>query len=333
MQIEKATFGMLQCHPHPGNFSDGSRQFHYCFFMGLSRKQGAPVHEAEQFDIRTTVDEFKSSVQYTPLWKLGMEIQVSHIKRRNVPLFVFPGGVRPPRPAKIASTEAKLPPKAKASVAPQAACEALMGPDGVPSAADEESKVRRFLSDSREAEAHPPFEASSKSEASADTSFEDTTGSGSKDANVIDDSRKRKFSGDSTDASSDAKRAALSLPAEGQDEAAVHGTGPAASGMPMALGDETLATEKLTAVPSAGLTASPSGADELEQPEIPSQVKDSASEAVEGRVGAAHARFCQTGALEELEVLNLCLVFLLLMRKKTSRNCASPFSEMIHEPF
>ncbi|CAA6665454.1 unnamed protein product [Spirodela intermedia] len=107
LKIEKATSGMLQCHPHPGNFSDSSRQFHYCFFMGLSRKQGAPVHEAEQFDIRTTVEEFKSSVQYTPLWKPGMEIQVSHIKRRNVPLFVFPGGVRPPRAIKTVSTEAR----------------------------------------------------------------------------------------------------------------------------------------------------------------------------------------------------------------------------------
>lgn len=60
-----------------------------------------PAHEGEQFDIRTTVEEFKQSVvaMYS-LWKPGMEIQVSHIKRRNVPLFVFPGGVKPSRPSR-----------------------------------------------------------------------------------------------------------------------------------------------------------------------------------------------------------------------------------------
>ena len=92
---------MLQCHPHPGDFSDKSKPFHCSYFMGLQRKQGVPVNEGEQFDIRHTVEEFKHSVNMYTLWKLGMDIQVSHVKRRNIPNFVFPGGVRPSRPSKV----------------------------------------------------------------------------------------------------------------------------------------------------------------------------------------------------------------------------------------
>ncbi|KAL4316805.1 hypothetical protein S83_052169 [Arachis hypogaea] len=101
LKIERHTYGMLQCHPHPGEFSDKSRPFHHCYFMGLQRKQGVPVNEGEQFDIRLTVDEFKHSVNAYTLLKPGMGIHVSHVKRRNIPNFVFPGGVRPSHPSKI----------------------------------------------------------------------------------------------------------------------------------------------------------------------------------------------------------------------------------------
>ncbi|KAI3835545.1 hypothetical protein MKW98_027457 [Papaver atlanticum] len=102
LKIERHTFGMLQCHPHPGDFSDKSKRCHCCYFMGLQRNQGVPVHEGEQFDIRATVEEFKLSVGMYTLWKPGMEIYVSHIRRRNIPSFVFPGGVRPSRSPKVA---------------------------------------------------------------------------------------------------------------------------------------------------------------------------------------------------------------------------------------
>ena len=92
---------MLQCHPHPGDFSDSSRSFHCCFFMGLQRKQGVPASEGEQFDIRRTVEEFKHNVNMYTLWKPGMEIHVSHVKRRNIPNFVFPSGIRPSRPSNV----------------------------------------------------------------------------------------------------------------------------------------------------------------------------------------------------------------------------------------
>ena len=92
---------MLQCHPHPGDFSDKSKPFHCSYFMGLQRKQGVPATEGGQFDIRLTVEEFKNSVNMYTSWKQGMEIRVWHVKRKNIPSFVFPGGVRPTRPSKL----------------------------------------------------------------------------------------------------------------------------------------------------------------------------------------------------------------------------------------
>lgn len=98
LKIERDTFKMLQCHPHPGDFSDGSNPYHCSYFLGLQRKEGVPVNEAKKFDIRLTVDEFKANVGSYSSWKPGMEINVTHIKRRDIPAFVFPGGVRPARP-------------------------------------------------------------------------------------------------------------------------------------------------------------------------------------------------------------------------------------------
>lgn len=108
LKIEKYTFNMLQCHPHPREFSDQSKPFHCCYFMGLQRQQGGQANESEQFDIRSTVDEFKLAVGMYTLWKPGMEIHVSHVKRRSIPSFVFPGGVRPPRPAKMAGESKRV---------------------------------------------------------------------------------------------------------------------------------------------------------------------------------------------------------------------------------
>lgn len=104
LRIERQTFGMLQCHPHPDDFSDPQRPYHCCFFMGLQRKQGMPSQEGEQFDIRATVDDFRQSVKVYTLWKPSMDINVSHIRRRNIPSFVFAGGVRPPRATKMLGT-------------------------------------------------------------------------------------------------------------------------------------------------------------------------------------------------------------------------------------
>ncbi|KAK3225246.1 hypothetical protein Dsin_005108 [Dipteronia sinensis] len=99
LKIERHTFNMLQCHPHPGDFSDKSKPFHCSYFMGLQRK-GLPVNGGKPFDMRLTVDEFKRTVNLYNLWKPGMEIYVTHVKRKSLPDFVFPGGIRPSRPTK-----------------------------------------------------------------------------------------------------------------------------------------------------------------------------------------------------------------------------------------
>jgi poly(A) polymerase len=70
--------------------------------MGLWRKQTAQPQEAEQFDIRGIVNEFKISVLAYVHRREGMDIEVSHVKRKDIPLFVFPGGVRPPRSSRTA---------------------------------------------------------------------------------------------------------------------------------------------------------------------------------------------------------------------------------------
>ncbi len=106
-QIERHTYGLLQCHPHPNEFVDTSRKGHHCaFFMGLQRKQGTPQQEGQQFDIRVTVDEFRHSVNMYMNWKPGMDLYVTHVRRKQIPAYVFPNCIRParpPRPAGLAS--------------------------------------------------------------------------------------------------------------------------------------------------------------------------------------------------------------------------------------
>ncbi|CAM0876109.1 unnamed protein product [Alopecurus aequalis] len=102
LKFERYTHEMLLAHPHPRDFSDGSRPLHRFYFMGLWRKQTAQPQEAEQFDIRGIVNEFKISVLAYLQRREGMDIEVSHVKRKDIPLFVFPGGVRPPRSSRTA---------------------------------------------------------------------------------------------------------------------------------------------------------------------------------------------------------------------------------------
>ncbi|KAJ6815890.1 nuclear poly(A) polymerase 4-like [Iris pallida] len=106
LKIERDTFGKLQCHPYPNEYEDTSKQCSHCaFFMGLQRKQGVRVEEGQQFDIRGTVDEFRHSVNMYMFWKPGMEIYVSHVRRKQIPSFVFPEGYKRPRPSKLTSPE------------------------------------------------------------------------------------------------------------------------------------------------------------------------------------------------------------------------------------
>ncbi|GAA0164578.1 mRNA polyadenylation factor [Lithospermum erythrorhizon] len=101
LKIERDTNGVLQCHPHPGEFSDKTKPFRHSYFMGLRRREGLNPQEGEQFDIRMTVDDFKRDVYNYSDWKSTMLICVSHVKKKNIPCFVFPGGVRPSPPPRV----------------------------------------------------------------------------------------------------------------------------------------------------------------------------------------------------------------------------------------
>ncbi|GLT25506.1 hypothetical protein SLA2020_006280 [Shorea laevis] len=93
LKIERDTNGMLQCHPCPNEYADTSKQFPHCaFFMGLQRKEGLSGQEGQQFDIRGTVEEFRQEIHAYTFWKPGMEIFISHVRRKQLPVFVFPDG-------------------------------------------------------------------------------------------------------------------------------------------------------------------------------------------------------------------------------------------------
>ncbi|KAJ4903019.1 Nuclear poly(A) polymerase 2 [Raphanus sativus] len=95
LKIERDTNGMLMCHPQPNEYVDTSRQFQHCaFFMGLQRAEGGGGQECQQFDIRGTVDEFRQDVNMYMFWRPGMDVFVSHVRRRQLPPFVFPNGCK-----------------------------------------------------------------------------------------------------------------------------------------------------------------------------------------------------------------------------------------------
>jgi poly(A) polymerase len=97
LKVEKDTFGMLQCHPHPSGFHDASKKVQVCsFFVALQRKQGTQTPSAP-FDMCHTIAEFKHSVMQYLMWKQSMKIHVSHVRPKQIPAYVFPNGVRPAR--------------------------------------------------------------------------------------------------------------------------------------------------------------------------------------------------------------------------------------------
>ncbi|KAF3450682.1 hypothetical protein FNV43_RR06771 [Rhamnella rubrinervis] len=107
LMIERDTLGKLQCHPYPHEYVDTTKQCAHCaFFMGLQRKQGETIQEGQQFDIRGTVDEFRHSINMYLFWKPGMEIYVSHVRRRQIPSYVFPEGYKRPRPSRFTTQQA-----------------------------------------------------------------------------------------------------------------------------------------------------------------------------------------------------------------------------------
>eukprot|EP01018_Ginkgo_biloba_P015216 Gb_09222 [translate_table: standard] len=104
LKIEKNTFGVLQCHPHPRDFKDPSRPHYRCFFVALQRREGAFNVHGQFIDISAVVSEFKEIVNKYRELNRSMNMYVTHVPRKGLPLFVFPGGVRPPRLPKTSSS-------------------------------------------------------------------------------------------------------------------------------------------------------------------------------------------------------------------------------------
>lgn len=110
---------MLQCHPFPNEYVDTSKPCSHCaFFMGLQRQPGVKVQENQQFDIRGTVDGFKHDISSYDKWKPGMDIFVSHVRRRQLPTYIFPQGYRRQRQLRNTSTRTTVNGDAQGSSSP-----------------------------------------------------------------------------------------------------------------------------------------------------------------------------------------------------------------------
>ncbi|KAE8703409.1 Nuclear poly(A) polymerase 2 [Hibiscus syriacus] len=95
LMIERDTLGKLLCHPYPQEYVDASKtRFHSAFFMGLQGKQGEIIQQGQKFEIRWSVDEFRHSMSMLYMFrKPGMEIYVSHVRRKKLPAYVLNNGV------------------------------------------------------------------------------------------------------------------------------------------------------------------------------------------------------------------------------------------------
>ncbi|TVU33152.1 hypothetical protein EJB05_24938 [Eragrostis curvula] len=94
LKIERDTKGILQCHPYPYEYADPAIKCAHCaFYMGLSRKEGMK-RRGQQFDIRGTVEEFMLEIGMYTSWKPGMDLTVTHVRREQVPSYVFEQGYK-----------------------------------------------------------------------------------------------------------------------------------------------------------------------------------------------------------------------------------------------
>ncbi|KAF7016777.1 hypothetical protein CFC21_030308 [Triticum aestivum] len=95
VRVEMATAGMLLCHPHPHAYAakphDDDRRRVSSFFVGLSKPAPSPQQPQQppQFDLRLTTQEFKDEVYTYAFWRPGMELDVSHTRRKDLPPYVL----------------------------------------------------------------------------------------------------------------------------------------------------------------------------------------------------------------------------------------------------
>ncbi|XP_051212809.1 nuclear poly(A) polymerase 2-like [Lolium perenne] len=89
IRVEMATAGMLLCHPNPQAYAakPDDRHCTATFFVGLSKQQQKQTQV--QFDLRATTDEFKQEVYMYEFWRPGMELEVKHARRKDLPSYVM----------------------------------------------------------------------------------------------------------------------------------------------------------------------------------------------------------------------------------------------------
>jgi hypothetical protein len=100
-QVERFTQGILQCHPNACEYSDPALEgLHTAFFLGLQPNPRMGPDGPKSADLRPAVNAFKPQVYEWQGRKEGMEMAISRAKRRQLPAWVFPNGVRPERAPK-----------------------------------------------------------------------------------------------------------------------------------------------------------------------------------------------------------------------------------------
>ncbi|KAM3370100.1 hypothetical protein ACQJBY_017776 [Aegilops geniculata] len=91
-RVEMATAGMLLCHPNPKAYAAKPHDLRCTstFFVGLSKPQQQQQQQPQvQFDLRATTDGFKQEVYTYEFWRPGMELEVSHTRRKDLPSYVL----------------------------------------------------------------------------------------------------------------------------------------------------------------------------------------------------------------------------------------------------
>ncbi|KAF3438619.1 hypothetical protein FNV43_RR21382 [Rhamnella rubrinervis] len=270
LKLERHTYNMLQCHPHPGDFQDKSRPFHCCYFMGLQRKQGVQVN-GEHIDIRRTVEDFKQAVNRYTLWKPGMAIHVLHVKRKNIPNFVFPGGVRPARPSKVTWQSRQ------GSAQPDQSCESKTVFDG-----GDDGRKRKRVDDDAETNSRNLKSVSSNGEVHVSSS-PTSVKCENMDANKLAESQREKSDYSTLDSLRNLENPAEASFQNGETEVSSRCDPPTKS-LPAAVADtsstkkaETLAIENIMSGPYAAHQSFTEELEELEDDvEYGNQVKDSA---------------------------------------------------------
>ncbi|XP_044318517.1 nuclear poly(A) polymerase 4-like [Triticum aestivum] len=91
-RVEMATAGMLLCHPNPKAYVAKPHDLHCTstFFVGLSKPQQQQQQQPQvPFDLRATTEGFKQEVYTYEFWGPGMELEVSHTRRKDLPSYVL----------------------------------------------------------------------------------------------------------------------------------------------------------------------------------------------------------------------------------------------------